>query len=55
MAAVYKAHEDIAMRLIEAGATPHIQDGVSLSFLVLLLNLFFISVLVHRTAPVLSF
>ena len=29
MAAVCKCHEDIALRLIEAGATPHIQDRVS--------------------------
>ena len=29
MAAVYKSHKDVALRLIEAGATPHIQDAVS--------------------------
>ena len=29
MAAVYDCHEDIALRLIDAGATPHIQDCVS--------------------------
>ena len=29
MAAVYNCHEDIALRLIEARATPHIQDRVS--------------------------
>ena len=28
MAAVYKRHDDVALRMIEAGATPHIQDQV---------------------------
>ena len=28
MAAVYKGHEAIALRIIEAGATPHLQDKV---------------------------
>ena len=28
MAAVYKHHDDIALRLCEAGATPHLQDKV---------------------------
>ena len=54
MAAVYKAHEDIALRLIEAGATPHIQDGVSLSFPVLL-SLLYAHMHMHSTIPMLSF
>ena len=29
MAAVHNNHEDIALRLIEAGPTPDIQDNVS--------------------------
>ena len=28
MAAVFKGHNDIALRLITAGATPHLQDKV---------------------------
>ena len=28
MAAVYSNHNNIALKLIEAGATPHIQDKV---------------------------
>ena len=28
MAAVYNGHEAIALRIIEAGATPHLQDKV---------------------------
>ena len=33
MAAVYKSHKDVALRLIEAGAIPHIQDAVSQSLI----------------------
>ena len=29
MAAVFKGHDDIALRIIRAGATPHIQDKVN--------------------------
>ena len=31
MAAVFKGHDDIALRIIRAGATPHIQDKVNLT------------------------
>ena len=31
MAAVFKGHDDIALRIIRAGATPHIQDKVNLA------------------------
>ena len=31
MAAVFKSFDDIALRLIQAGATPHIQDKVRFS------------------------
>ena len=29
MAAVYKGYDDVALRIIQAGATPHLQDKVS--------------------------
>ena len=28
MAAVYKRHKDVALRIIQAGAAPHLQDKV---------------------------
>ena len=33
MAAVYKHHDEVALRIIKAGATPDIQDKVELALL----------------------
>ena len=53
MEAVFKARENIALRLIEAGATSHIQDNVSLSQS---FNGHYLTHMhMHRTTPVLSF
>ena len=30
MAAVYKRFDDVTLRIIEGGATPHLQDNVSM-------------------------
>ena len=32
MAAVYKRHDEVALRIIQAGATPHLQDEVGFYF-----------------------
>ena len=47
MAAVFKGHDDIALRIIRAGATPHIQDKVNLAKLCSNQNLF--AYLTNRT------
>ena len=40
MVAVYKRHDEVALRIIKAGATPHLQDKVnSHQFLLLQLKL----------------
>ena len=33
MAAVYKRHDEVALRIIKGGATPHLQDKVQSSYL----------------------